>query len=399
MKFNIKSILGIAVVALSVASCGNTSEHSHESGGHSHGTADHHDEHEDGAVHFSQEQFDAMKMEVGPIPVKNLSEGVSVSGRLEVPPQNEAVVTAIFGANISSIKVIEGDDVTKGQVLGYMSHPNLTRLQSEYMQAYNRFLYLSKNYQRQKKLYEGNVVSGKDFQETESEYRSIQAQVASYESQLRQLGLNPSKVDSGEFYDQVPITSPIEGAVSKVNVKTGQYVQPEKSLFEIVNVHHIHADFMVFERDVNKVEKGQRVRFNVQTMPDMELYAKIYSVGKKFEESPKAVHVHAEIENKTGKLLPGMYITGQILSDSTTSLALPEAAISRVENEYFAFTAEKEGENEWMFTPVKVAVTGTSNGWTSIELLDKVKEGTQFALNNAYYIIGEMKKEEAEHSH
>ncbi len=389
----------MAVLALSVASCGNTDDHSHESGGHSHGMADHHDEHEDGAVHFSQEQFDAMKIQVGPIPVKNLSQGIAVTGRLEVPPQNEAVVTAIFGANISSIKVIEGDDVKKGQVLGYMSHPNLTRLQSEYMQAYNRFLFLEKDYTRQKKLYEGEVASGRGVQQTESDYRAVQAQVASYESQLRQLGLNPAKVGSGEFYDQVPITSPIEGAVSKVNVKTGQYVQPEKSLFEIVNVHHIHADFMVFERDVNKVEKGQRVRFNVQTMPDMELYAKIYSVGKKFEESPKAVHVHAEIENKTGKLLPGMYITGQILSDSTTGLALPEAAITRVENVYFAFIAEKEGENEWMFTPVEVAVTGTSNGWTSIELLDKVKEGAQFALNNAYYIIAELKKEEAEHSH
>lgn len=156
---------------------------------------------------------------------------------------------------------------------------------------------------------------------------------------------------------------------------------------------------MVFERDVTKVEKGQRVRFYVQTMPDVELYAKIYSVGKKFEESPKAVHVHAEIENKTGKLLPGMYITGQILSDSTTGLALPEGAITRVNDEYFAFAAEKEGESEWMFTPVKVTVAGTTNGYTSIQLMDKVKEGAQFALNNAYYIIAEMKKEEAEHSH
>ncbi len=382
-----------------VTSCTNTDEHSHESGGHDHGAMDHHDDHEDGAVHFSQKQFDAMKMEVGPIPVKNLSQGIAVSGRLEVPPQNEAVVTAIFGANIQSIKVIEGDDVKKGQVLGYMSHPNLTRLQSDYMQAYNRFLFLEKDYQRQKKLYEAEVSSGKGFQQTESDYRAIQAEVASYESQLRQLGLNPSKVGSGEFYDQVPVTSPIKGAVSKVNVKTGQYVQPEKSLFEIVNVHHIHADFMVFERDVTKVEKGQRVRFTVQTIPDMELYAKIYSVGKKFEESPKAVHVHAEIENKTGKLLPGMYITGQILSDSTTGLALPEGAITRVNDEYFAFAAEKEGESEWMFTPVKVTVAGTTNGYTSIQLMDKVKEGTQFALNNAYYIIAEMKKEEAEHSH
>ena len=216
-----------------LTSCGNTDEHSHESGGHDHGAMDNHEDHEDGAVHFSQKQFDAMKMQVGPIPVKNLSQGIAVSGRLEVPPQNEAVVTAIFGANISNIKVIEGDDVKKGQVLGYMSHPNLTRLQSDYMQAYNRFLFLEKDYQRQKKLYEAEVSSGKGFQQTESDYRAIQAQVASYESQLRQLGLNPSKVGSGDFYDQVPITSPIEGAVSKVNVKTASLYSLKKAFLKL----------------------------------------------------------------------------------------------------------------------------------------------------------------------
>ncbi len=398
MIINIKSVSGILAIALMAAACGNTEGHSHESGEQKHEMEEHH-EHENEAVLFTQQQFDAIKMEVGPLPQKNLSEGVAVSGRLEVPPQNEAIVTAILGANITSIEVIEGDDVSKGQVLGYMAHPNLTRLQSDYSQAYNRYLFLEKDYQRQKKLYEAEVSSGKGFQQTEAEYRSLQAEVSGFESQLRQLGLSAAKVRGGDFYDQVPITSPIEGSVSKVNVKTGQYVQPEKSLFEIVNIKHIHADFMVFERDVTKVQKGQRIRFTVQTIPDLQLYARIYSVGKKFEEAPKAVHLHAEIENKGDQLLPGMYISGHILLDSSATTALPEGAITRVGDEYFAYTASQSEDAGWMFTPVKVITGSTVNGWTAVELMEKVPAETRFALNNAYYLIAEMKKEEAEHEH
>ena len=50
------------------------------------------------------------------------------TGNLEVPPQNEATVTAIVGSNVTLIKVIEGDKVSKGQVLAYLSHPNLIKI-------------------------------------------------------------------------------------------------------------------------------------------------------------------------------------------------------------------------------------------------------------------------------
>lgn len=398
MKSILISIVNAAVAIALLTACGQD-RHSHEEGGHQHGEENHdvHGEESDG-VHLSTAQFMALEMKVGTPKLKNLSAVVEANGQLEVPPQNEATVTAIVGANVSSIKVIEGDDVKKGQVLAYLSHPNLTKIQSDYLEAWNRQQFLEQDYQRQKKLYEEEVGSGKNFQQTQADYRATQAMVKSYESQLRQLGVNPDRIREGSFYDQVPLTSPISGTITQVEVKTGQYVQPETDLFEIVNIDHIHADLMVFEKDVHKVEKGQRIRFSVQSLEGQDLYAKIYSVGKKFEQDPKAVHVHAEIENKSEKLIPGMYIRGQILLDSSQTLALPEAAITREGDDYLVFKAKKEND-EWMFVPVRV-VPGTSNdGWVGIQFLDEVESGAQFALNNAYYLIAEMKKGEAEHSH
>ena len=53
-----------------------------------------------------------------------------------------------------------------------------------------------------------------------------------------------------------------------------------QSCFMIVNTDHIHADLMVFEKDVHKVKKGQDIFFSVQSVPGATLSAKIYSVGK-----------------------------------------------------------------------------------------------------------------------
>lgn len=398
MKFKIKQIVIITLAAFSMVACENdSSQHPEEGHGHEeHGHSEHEGEGE--SVHLSKAQFKALDMEIGAVPRKNLSNVVEANGELEVPPKNEATVTAIMGANVASIEVIEGEDVQKGQVLAWLSHPNVTELQRSYLEAYNREKFLGQEYSRQQKLYEEEVGSGKAYQQTTADYRSAQASVKSYESQLRQLGINPEKIQEGDFYNRIPVLSPIKGSITKVEVKTGQYVQPQKDLFEIVNIDHIHADLMVFEKDVSKVNEGQRVRFTVETMPGKELYAEIYSVGKTFEQDPKAVHVHAEIENKSGKLIPGMYVRGEILTDSISSLALPESAITREGDAYLAFLANEEGE-EWRFKPVRLTTGTNSNGWVAVNFLDEVPGNARFALNNAYYLVAEMKKGEAEHSH
>lgn len=393
MKFNINLFLSVFSIIALITSCGEKKVDME--------AVAHHEE-EGENVRFSSEQFGALDMKVGTLVPKNLSAVVQANGQLEVPPQNEATVTAVMGANVYAIQVIEGDDVKKGQALAYLRHPNFARLQGDYLEAYNNLLFLEQDYQRQQRLYEEEVGSGKAFQQTQASYRSMQGTVKSYEAQLRQFGMNPIQIQQGDFYDQVPVTSPIDGSVVKVAVKTGQYVQPEKALFEIVNTHHIHADLMVYEKDIHKVKKGQRVRFSVETHPGQELYAEIYSVGKKFEESPKAVHVHAEIENKIGQLIPGMYIKGEILTDSTVVDALPEAAIIREGDRHFAFIAKKDSQGEkesWLFTPVELR-TGLSNDqWVAVRFLQEIPAATVFAMNNAYYLWAEMKKGEGEHDH
>ncbi|MCB0633653.1 MAG: hypothetical protein KDD15_28160, partial [Lewinella sp.] len=69
---------------------------------------------------------------------------------------------------------------------------------------------------------------------------------------------------------------------------------------------------------------------------------------------------------------------------------------------YLAFLATKESGSdieEWMFTPVEVIPGTTQDNWVSVRLVQEIPEDAQFALNNAYYLLAEMKKGEAEHSH
>lgn len=397
MKNKLYKFLAIIMLSIFVSACGNKESHK-EDNGNSHIEEQKSVENEGEEVMLSQQQFEALKMKIDTIASRNMSGYVEANGTLEVPPQNEAAITSVIGANVVSIEVIEGDKVNKGQVVAYLSHPNIIQMQTNYLNAYSDSNFLKKNYERQQKLYDAGVGSGANYQKAEAEYEASKAMVKGLEAQLRLLNINSSSVRNGTIAQSISLRSPIEGYVQKVEVKTGQYVEPQTELFEIVNTHHVHADLMVFEKDVYKVKKGQKVTFNVQTMQDEELTAEIYSVSKTFEDNPKAVHVHAEIENKKGILIPGMYIQGKIQTENTKTMALPESAIVKEGDRFFVFSAEKENE-DWSFKPIEVLLGAKDGNWIAIQFSEDIKPNTKFAYNNAYYLIAEMKKGEAEHEH
>lgn len=397
MKNNIYILAFLASLSLFI-SCNTNQEdaHSHE-GGHEHGEAEEHDDHE-GEVHLSKLQYSSIAMEIGKVPNMNIGEYVMTNGTLEVPPQNEASITAVIGANVSLIKVIEGEQIKRGQVLAYLKHPNLVKVQTDYATKLHQLTFLEDEYNRQKKLYDENVGSGREYQKATAEYYAMRGEVKGLEAQLKMLHLNLKKVRDGYIYENVPVLSPMSGYIKLVEVKTGQYVDPQTEMFEVINLDDIHVDLMVYEKDISKVKVGQDLIFYSEVNPDRPMYAKVFNVGKSFENDPKAIHLHADIEGDKSNLIPGTYCRGKIMVKDEFTSALPEGALVQEGDKMYFFTAEIEN-GEYAFQPKEVIVGAKDNGFVQVKFLDEI-EGTQkVALNNAYYLMAELKKAEAEHHH
>lgn len=349
-------------------------------------------------VKLTQEQFEALDIKKDTLARKTMSGYIEVNGELEVPPQSEAHVTTVFGANVTKILVIEGENVRKGQVLAYISHPDIVQIQTDFLNSSNDLDLKEKEFNRQKKLYDAGVGSGELFQSAEAALKSAKGRYSGFKSQIEILNLNPAVILEGNIQRAVPLLSPIEGAVQKINVKTGQFVEAQTSLFEIVNTHHVHADLMIFEKDVSKVEVGQEVVFTVESLPGVSLKANILSISQTFEKDPKALHAHAEIKNKPENLIPGMYVRGRIVVDDQKMIALPEEAVVRNNGRDYMFTVNKTGET-WEFVPVEVRKGAEDAGWIEITPMAEIPKDTEVAYNSAYYLMAEMQKSEAGHGH
>ncbi len=370
-----------------------TGEGSHaEEGGH---------KEEEGVVEISKEQAETIGLEVGLIKKRSIGNNIKVTGILELFPQDRATVSPFVGGNINSIKVIEGDRVRKGEVLAYLQHPDIISMQQELQEKNDELIFLEQDFERKKILYDKGVSSGKEFQMAQSKFRSTTSSVNGLRSKLRLLGLDVSKVVDGEIYSSIPMISPINGFVDDVMISIGDYVAPQSKMFAISDNSKIHLDLKIYEKDINKVREGQQIYFTVASKPNEILEAKVHSIGKTFETNPKALHVHADIDNKGRHLLPGMYVEGRIVQGKKMVFAVPEEAIIKDAGRAFIFVLDNSDTDDGMMKYKMVTVsTGLEDlGFVEISLREKLKKDTKVVTKGAYVLSSEMIKGELRHDH
>ncbi|RZT91317.1 cobalt-zinc-cadmium efflux system membrane fusion protein [Ancylomarina subtilis] len=406
-----KTKIFIAFIAIaSLMSCNSKNKDSHQD-------EEHEENSPEGVVMLNEKQREALDLKLGVFLMRNLTTVVKTNGQLEVPPSSIAEVTAIVGGNVKEIKVFHGDKVSKGQLLAVLEHPDYIALQEDFSVIANKLEYLEQEYVRQKELFENNVGAGKDYQQAKAEYNTAKARYEGLKARLKLLLISPEKVKEGEISNTINIISPISGYVNEININVGTYVDAKDKLIEITDITTIHADFMIYEKDVHLVKEGQKILFTVSNRPNEELTATVFAIGKEFETNTRAVSIHARLEKNVGNLIPGMYINGRLHTDENYTLTLPNDAIVKEGTKSYIFIQDKEAleeieydehkksesqeeynmdddDNKMAFRMKEVITGQKDDGYTEIHLLDSLADDTQIVMNAAYYLLADMKKEE-----
>lgn len=240
-----------------------------------------------GMIELTPEQMQAVGITVGSIEQKNLNAVVKANGQLAVPPQNMANISILSGGIIRNIKVVEGQQVHKGQVLATIENQELVKIQQDYLAAKNSFTYVAAEYERQTQLQAAGAGTGKLFQSAQATYNAEQARIKAYETQLRQLGIAANQISGGHIVSSFPLISPIGGTVGTIKATTGSFVQPGTAVMEVVDNSKIHCDLIVFEKDLGKVRPGQQVNFQLTNQNNQQIKGRISGINKSFENESK----------------------------------------------------------------------------------------------------------------
>ena len=371
-------------------------------------------EEEDSLVEMSEAQMRTAGVELGKIEEKQISGTIRVNGVLDVPPQQLVSISAPLGGFVKSTGLLQGSQVRKGQVIATIENIDFIQIQQDYLEAKSNLEFSKTDYERQQQLATENVNSAKTLQQSKTNYANWNAKYNGLLEKLKVLNVNVASVEQGKVTSTVNLYSPINGYVTQVNVNIGKFVNPTDVLFEIVDTEHLHAELIVFEKDVPRLKIGQKVRFMLAN-ETKERKATVYLIGREIK-ADRTIQIHCHIDKEDKELLPGMYLTGIVETGGVLVPALPDEAVIDFQGQKYLFVVTEEshedksqGETEGHsdtadsahvdathFAMVEVQIGHSELGYTEVIVPENFKRDSQVALKGAYAILSKLKNSEEE---
>lgn len=312
---------------------------------------------DNGLITVTKDQFQSSGMEIASPTEQDFDLTVSASGKIDVPPQNRAKVTSFIGGYVKATQLLVGDKVTKGQALLTLENTEYLDIQKEYLEVAEQIKYLKSEFERQKTLYDEQISSQKNYFKSESDYRKTFGMYQSLRAKLQLLNINPSQVEKGKLTSIVTIFAPISGDIVIMNANVGMPVGPSDVILEIVDTNHLHLELAVFEKDILKVNVGQKISFTVPEASKEVFDAEVHLVGKSIEGNDRTINVHGHLEdNIKQKLLTGMFVEAKIKINSKKGLAIPKEALIAENSKNFVLLLDNDKNNMLSFKKVPVKV-------------------------------------------
>lgn len=340
-------------------------------------------------ITITQAQFDQSGMKLGSLEDKEFPVVVSCTGTIDVPPENRAVVNATMGGYIKTTPLLIGDKVRKGQVLVTIENPEFVTLQQNYMETYEQLAYLKMAYNNQQTMKTENITSQKSYLKAESDYKSTLARHNGLEKQLQLLHISASSVRAGRISSVVSVYAPISGSITSINVTKGTYVSPATAILEIIDNDHIHLELSVFEKDIMKVKKEQRINFKIPEASTASYNAAVHLVGTTIDAS-RTIKVHGHLENEeNNQFLVGMFIEAGIVVDNAFAKAIPQEAVVQLGEAYYVLILESKQGNDYKFKQIPVTLEENYGGFVALENSNAFNAQTQFLTKGAFNLIGE----------
>ncbi len=280
---------------------------------------------------------------------------VTASGKLRA--LNTIKVGAEVSGQVTTVYVDFNSPVTKGQVLAEIDPTRLrARAQQARAQVATAEAALAqaqasvartgtdigiqeREYSRRAQLAERGFVSKSGLDTAASGLasaragtRTAAAQVASARAQIAQATaeLSSALLD----LSRTTIVAPASGVVINKLVEPGTTVAASfqtPNLFEIAaDTTRMQVEASVDEADIGQVRDGQAVRFTVDSYPGETFAAVVRQIRKSATETQNVVSylVILDVDNKDGKLLPGMTANVEIITGIVrTAVRAPATAL------------------------------------------------------------------------
>lgn len=216
-----------------------------------------------------------------------------------------------YSGILTSVKVNEGERVSKGQVLATIDDGGL-RNQLAQLEAQARLA--KTTYERQQRLWEQNIGSEIQYLESKTNYEALESSVNQLKSQLA----------------KTVVRAPFSGVIDDVISEQGEVVNPgQNQLFRLISLDKMYVEADVPENYLSKIRKGTDVKVQISSV-GKEFEGKVSQVGNNINPNNRTFRIEVAVPNEEGMIKPNQIATIK-LNDYTseTAMVVPENSIQK----------------------------------------------------------------------
>lgn len=188
----------------------------------------------------------------------------------------------------------------------------------------------------------------------------VQLSAETYQTRLRQLGASANQDGT------IAIAAPISGTIADHETTTGESGEDAgKKLMTIINGSSVQVSANVYEKDLDRIQTGQRVQIKVASLPKRTFQGRISVIGSIVQGETRVVPVKAQLDNPNGVLKPGMFAELEVMTNRTSAalLVVPKSAlVTTNDKKTIVFV-----ENGTAFQPTEVTLGRESGEFVEIK--------------------------------
>ncbi|MEX0987151.1 MAG: efflux RND transporter periplasmic adaptor subunit [Bacteroidales bacterium] len=212
---------------------------------------------------FGQEPYILVAVET--VSVRNITEVITANGKIQ--PETEVKISPDVSGEIVELAIKEGDKVQKGQFLLKIKPENyimirnrteasLNNARAREKQAEAQLQMRKLDYNRSKQLFSQQAISESEFEQSETNYFSAQAEkeAASFSVESSMAALQEAE----ENLVKTSIYAPMSGTVSALNVELGERVVGTElmsgtEILRLADLNMMEVEVEVNENDIVRV--------------------------------------------------------------------------------------------------------------------------------------------------
>jgi len=295
-------------------------------------------------------------------------------------------ITEVSGP-ITRIVVDTGTQVKEGDVLLYVSSPDVSNAIASYRKAKNRLDLAQRNLDRNKDLFEHKAISQRDFESAQADYNDAATDVQTSLEALRIFGVTPADITEAERQNtgirpELAMRAPISGTVVQKMVLPGQFIQAgTTAAFVISDVSTLWVQGHIYEKDLRSIHVGDVAEMRNTSFPGV-FHGTVSYIGDMIDPATRTTPVRIVTKNSDRLLKKDLFLDVTIQDKSQhQALVVPTTSVLYDDQNFpFVYLQVEAGK----FAQRAIKIGGQQQD--QIEVLDGLKEGDRVVSQGSVFL-------------